>query len=41
MGANGRKEGVLSGLNSTHRGGNESDMCQEQIYRHRLHSRTP
>lgn len=40
MGANGRKAGVPRGLKSTHRDGNESNVCREQIYRHRLHSHT-
>lgn len=38
MGADGRVKGVPSGLNSVHRGGNESNVCKEQIHRLCLYS---
>lgn len=33
MGAEGREKGIPSGLNSTHRDRNESNVCKEQIHR--------
>lgn len=38
MGADGRRKGVPSGLNSMLRGGNESSVCKEQIHRLCLYS---